>query len=54
MVDNFNANSPTGWGRRIFRGTDGIAATAKEARIYAGGGITGGNGRTSPSGYLYP
>ncbi|MFE5614430.1 glycoside hydrolase family 5 protein [Streptomyces sp. NPDC056524] len=56
MVHNFNANSLTGWGRRIFTGTDGIAATAKEATIYAGGGISGGTtdgtGGTAPRGYL--
>jgi mannan endo-1,4-beta-mannosidase len=56
MVHNFNANSLTDWGKRIFSGTDGIAATAKEATIYASGGTsggtTGGTGGTTPRGYL--
>ncbi|GAA3914105.1 cellulase family glycosylhydrolase [Streptomyces lacrimifluminis] len=53
MVDNFKADFLTDWGKRIFSGTDGIAATAKEATIYASGGSTGGNGGTAPRGYLY-
>ncbi|MFM9633526.1 MULTISPECIES: glycoside hydrolase family 5 protein [Streptomyces] len=53
MVENFKANPPTDWGKRIFSGTNGIAYTAKEATIYASGGSTGGNGGTAPRGYLY-
>ncbi len=53
MVNNFEANSLTDWGKRIFHGNNGIAATAKEATIYASGGSTGGNGGTAPRGYLY-
>jgi mannan endo-1,4-beta-mannosidase len=56
MVKNFKASSLTDWGKRIFHGTDGIAATAKEATIYASGGSggsTGGNDGTAPRGHLY-
>jgi len=56
MVHNFKANSLTDWGKRIFHGTDGIAATVKEATIYASGrsgGHPGGNGGTAPRRYLY-
>ncbi|MBL1098339.1 glycoside hydrolase family 5 protein [Streptomyces coffeae] len=49
MVNNFNTNSLTSWGRRIFNGSDGIVATAKEATIYTSGGVTGGSG---PKGYF--
>ncbi|WP_268963332.1 hypothetical protein [Qaidamihabitans albus] len=34
MVDDFDANSLTPWGRRIFDGADGIRETAKKATIY--------------------
>ncbi|MEE1942898.1 cellulase family glycosylhydrolase [Streptomyces sp. TRM 70361] len=63
MVENFDPNAMTPWGERLFDGPDGIAATAKEATIYAGTGgsgtgTTGGNngggtGGTAPNGYPY-
>jgi mannan endo-1,4-beta-mannosidase len=34
MVTNFNVNSLTSWGTRIFNGANGIASTAREATIY--------------------
>ncbi|WP_213457056.1 cellulase family glycosylhydrolase [Rhizomonospora bruguierae] len=36
MTNNFNASQLTTWGQRIFNGTNGIKATAKEASIYSG------------------
>jgi len=43
MTVNFNPNQLTTWGQRIFNGTNGIRATAREATIYSGvgGGTTG-------------
>ncbi|MFE1252163.1 cellulase family glycosylhydrolase [Streptomyces sp. NPDC058735] len=38
MVTNFDPNQLTSWGRRLFEGANGIAATAKEAAIYSSGG----------------
>lgn len=38
LAVNFNANQLSSWGRRIFNGANGIAATSKEATIYASGG----------------
>ncbi|GAA2765168.1 cellulase family glycosylhydrolase [Streptomyces paradoxus] len=38
MVTNFDPNQLTSWGRRLFDGANGIAATAKEAAIYSGSG----------------
>ncbi|MFV2108027.1 cellulase family glycosylhydrolase [Micromonospora sp. LOL_015] len=37
MVNNFNVNSLTSWGQRLFNGADGIRETAREATIYSGG-----------------
>jgi mannan endo-1,4-beta-mannosidase len=37
QVVNFNVGQLTDWGRRLFNGANGIAATAKEASIYGGG-----------------
>ncbi|MFF8669617.1 cellulase family glycosylhydrolase [Streptomyces sp. NPDC015242] len=37
MVTNFDPDQLTSWGRRLFDGADGIAATAKEAAIYSSG-----------------
>ncbi|ANB08347.1 beta-mannosidase [Streptomyces ambofaciens] len=51
MVNGFDANSLTGWGNRILNGSDGIAATSRTARVYGGGGGTGGG--TAPNGYPY-
>ncbi|QNP74875.1 glycoside hydrolase family 5 protein [Streptomyces roseirectus] len=36
MVTNFDPNRLTSWGRRIFNGANGIAATSKQAAIYNG------------------
>ncbi|MFD5947475.1 cellulase family glycosylhydrolase [Streptomyces collinus] len=38
MVTNFDPDQLTSWGQRLFNGANGIAATAKEAAIYSGGG----------------
>ncbi|MBC9711482.1 cellulase family glycosylhydrolase [Streptomyces sp. TRM66268-LWL] len=38
LVQNFDANSPSAWGRRLFDGADGIKATAKEAGVFGDGG----------------
>lgn len=35
MVTNFDPNQLTSWGRRIFNGADGIAATSEEAAVYS-------------------
>ncbi|WFE19593.1 cellulase family glycosylhydrolase [Solwaraspora sp. WMMD937] len=37
MVNNFNVNSLTSWGQRLFNGTNGIRETAREATVYSGG-----------------
>ncbi|MEU1422020.1 cellulase family glycosylhydrolase [Kitasatospora sp. NPDC086009] len=34
LVDGFDTNSPTAWGKRFFDGANGIAATARPATIY--------------------
>ncbi|WAU83049.1 cellulase family glycosylhydrolase [Streptomyces sp. Qhu-G9] len=44
MVTGFDPNQLTSWGRRLFDGANGIAATSKEAAIYSGGG----GGDTTP------
>ncbi|MDG5805958.1 cellulase family glycosylhydrolase [Streptomyces ossamyceticus] len=44
MVTNFDPNQLTSWGRRLFEGANGIAATSKEAAIYA----SSGGGDTTP------
>ncbi|MFU8875812.1 cellulase family glycosylhydrolase [Micromonospora sp. SL4-19] len=36
MTTNFNPNSLTSWGQRIFNGANGIRSTAKEASVYSG------------------
>ncbi|MEW2261070.1 cellulase family glycosylhydrolase [Streptomyces sp. NPDC047853] len=51
MVTGFDATRPTGWGNRILRGSDGIAATSRTATVYGGGGGSGGG--TAPNGYPY-
>ncbi|MET9593929.1 cellulase family glycosylhydrolase [Streptomyces sp. NPDC006516] len=48
MVTGFDPGALTGWGRRLFEGSNGIAATAREATVY-GGGSSG----TAPNGYPY-
>ncbi len=40
MVNNFNANSLTPWGQRIFNGANGIKQTSREATVYGGGNPT--------------
>ncbi len=42
LVTDFDPNQLTSWGRRLFNGTNGIAATAKEATVFAAG-ATGTN-----------
>lgn len=37
MVENFDLNSLTSWGERIFHGENGIAETAEEAAVFGGG-----------------
>jgi mannan endo-1,4-beta-mannosidase len=37
QVVDFDVNRLTSWGRRLFNGPNGIAATAREATIYGGG-----------------
>ncbi|GAA3750113.1 hypothetical protein GCM10022225_38000 [Plantactinospora mayteni] len=37
MATSFDPNQLTTWGQRIFNGTNGIRATAREASIYRGG-----------------
>ncbi|MFJ1649439.1 cellulase family glycosylhydrolase [Streptomyces sp. NPDC088258] len=55
MATGFDPNTLTSWGQRIFKGTDGIAATAKQAAVYGGssggGGGGGGTGNTCAVGY---
>ncbi|WP_327723574.1 glycoside hydrolase family 5 protein [Streptomyces europaeiscabiei] len=34
LVTNFDPNQLTSWGRRLFNGTNGIVATAKEASVF--------------------
>ncbi|MFE3827817.1 cellulase family glycosylhydrolase [Streptomyces sp. NPDC059092] len=46
MAIGFDPNALSTWGRRIFRGADGIAATAKQATVY--GGSSGGD-TTAPT-----
>lgn len=46
MVTNFDPNQLTSWGRRLFEGANGIAATSKEAAIYAS---SGGGDSTPPT-----
>lgn len=38
MVTNFDPNQLTPWGRRIFDGANGIAATSEEAAVYSSSG----------------
>ncbi|WP_329060919.1 cellulase family glycosylhydrolase [Streptomyces sp. NBC_01429] len=47
MAAGFNANALTSWGQRIFKGTDGIGATSKQATVY--GSSSGGGGGTTGS-----
>ncbi|MGV9353576.1 cellulase family glycosylhydrolase [Streptomyces misionensis] len=51
LVNGFDPNSLTDWGRRLFDGANGIVATAKRATVYGSGG-SGGTG-TAPNGYPY-
>ncbi|MFF7451738.1 MULTISPECIES: cellulase family glycosylhydrolase [unclassified Streptomyces] len=44
LVTNFDPNQLTSWGQRLFNGTNGIAATAKEAAVFSAGAAS-----TSPS-----
>ncbi|MER6088984.1 cellulase family glycosylhydrolase [Streptomyces bluensis] len=38
LAVNFNPNQLSSWGRRVFNGANGIAATSKEATVYSSGG----------------
>ncbi|MFF9316244.1 cellulase family glycosylhydrolase [Streptomyces sp. NPDC014748] len=38
LVQNFDVSQMSAWGRRLFDGTDGIKATAKEASVFSGSG----------------
>ncbi|MFF3337558.1 cellulase family glycosylhydrolase [Streptomyces flavidovirens] len=50
MATGFDPAALTAWGRRIFSGANGIAATAKEATVYAGdGGDPGDPGDPGPT-----
>jgi mannan endo-1,4-beta-mannosidase len=46
QVTNFDVTQLTSWGTRLFRGADGITATARQASIYGG---TGPVDTTAPS-----
>ncbi|MEV4102294.1 cellulase family glycosylhydrolase [Nonomuraea sp. NPDC049649] len=48
QVVNFDVNQLTSWGERLFNGTDGIRATAREAAIYGGGGPADTTPPTAP------
>ncbi|MDB1087583.1 cellulase family glycosylhydrolase [Streptomyces sp. ACA25] len=37
MVNNFNPNSLTSWGERLFNGPNGIAETSREAAVFGSG-----------------
>ncbi|MEU2022235.1 cellulase family glycosylhydrolase [Streptomyces sp. NPDC016469] len=56
LVNGFNPNSLTGWGDRLFNGSNGIVATSVRATVY-GSGSSGGDGGTgtgtAPNGYPY-
>ncbi|MFD8519864.1 cellulase family glycosylhydrolase [Streptomyces capillispiralis] len=46
MVTNFDPNQLTSWGRRLFEGANGIAATSEEAAVYGSGS---GGDTTAPT-----
>jgi mannan endo-1,4-beta-mannosidase len=48
LVTNFDGDALTDWGRRLFQGANGIAATAEEAAIFGGGGGTDTQAPTAP------
>ncbi|WP_443064834.1 hypothetical protein [Streptomyces sp. NBC_00576] len=43
LVTNFDPGQLTSWGRRLFNGSNGIVATAKEAAVFSAGAT-----RTTP------
>ncbi|MFI6858250.1 glycoside hydrolase family 5 protein [Streptomyces sp. NPDC050416] len=45
LVTNFDPSQLTSWGRRLFNGTNGIVATAKEAAVFS----AGATGTTPPA-----
>jgi mannan endo-1,4-beta-mannosidase len=46
LVDNFDANSRTAWGRRFINGPNGLTTATREATIYRSGtGAAGAQGR---------
>ena len=49
IVNNWDANSLTTWGNRLFNGVDGISSTSQLATIFTGGGTGGGNGGGYPT-----
>ncbi|MEV5730185.1 cellulase family glycosylhydrolase [Streptomyces pharetrae] len=46
VVSGFNPNQLTAWGQRLIHGSNGIAATSRQATVYGGSG-------TAPNGYPY-
>ncbi|MDT0393270.1 MULTISPECIES: cellulase family glycosylhydrolase [Streptomyces] len=48
MVTNFDPNQLTSWGRRIFDGANGIAATSEEAAVYGSGSNDDTTAPTAP------
>jgi mannan endo-1,4-beta-mannosidase len=53
LVNDFDANSLTSWGERLFNGENGISATSRTATVYGDGGTSGGGDGTAPNGYPY-
>lgn len=48
MVTSFDPNQLTSWGRRIFEGANGIAATSEEAAVYGSGSNDDTTAPTAP------
>ncbi|MFE0677599.1 cellulase family glycosylhydrolase [Streptomyces sp. NPDC058867] len=57
LVNDFDANSLTTWGQRLFNGSNGISSTSETATIYGdsddGGDDGSGDDDTAPNGYPY-
>ncbi|WTI78619.1 cellulase family glycosylhydrolase [Streptomyces sp. NBC_00727] len=53
LVNDFDPNSLTSWGDRLFNGSNGIVATSVRATVYGGGPSGGGDTGTAPNGYPY-
>ncbi|WP_299536247.1 cellulase family glycosylhydrolase, partial [uncultured Streptomyces sp.] len=52
MVNGFDADAPTNWGKRFLSGANGISTTSARATVYGGIPGNGGSG-TAPNGYPY-